>query len=97
MFPLAQEIEQDGYEIIYFPCSPFRRYKFSLPLLQWLATNANNYDLAHIHALFSPVSTVAATIARNKKLPYIMRPLGTLDPADLAKEKTISKKSMVCY
>ena len=89
--PIAQPIEQDGYEIIYFPCSPFRRYKFSLGLLQWLAQNANKYDLAHIHALFSPVSTAAATIARNKKLPYILRPLGTLDPADLQKKKQLKQ------
>ncbi len=89
--PLATEIEQDGYKIIYFPCSPFRRYKFSLPLLQWLGKNAKNYDLAHIHALFSPVSTAAATICRNQKLPYIMRPLGTLDPADLQKKKLLKK------
>ena len=89
--PIAQPIKQDGYEIIYFPCSPFRRYKFSLGLLQWLAQNANQYDLAHIHALFSPVSTAAATIARNKKLPYILRPLGTLDPADLRKKKQLKK------
>lgn len=89
--PIAQPIEQDGYEIIYFPCSPFRRYKFSLGLLQWLAKNANKYDLAHIHALFSPVSTAAATIARNKQLPYILRPLGTLDPADLQKKKQLKQ------
>ncbi len=89
--PLGKEIEQDGYKVIYFPCSPFRRYKFSLPLLQWLARNAKHYDLAHIHALFSPVSTAAATIARQQKLPYIMRPLGTLDPADLQKKKQLKQ------
>jgi glycosyltransferase involved in cell wall biosynthesis len=89
--PLGEPIEQQGYQIIYFPCYPFKRYKFSLNLLQWLIQNANNYDLAHIHALFSPVSTLAATIARQKKLPYIMRPLGTLDPADLQKKKFFKK------
>ena len=89
--PLGKEIEQDGYKVIYFPCYPFRRYKFSLPLLQWLGSNAKQYDLAHIHALFSPVSTAAATIARQQKLPYIMRPLGTLDPADLQKKKQLKQ------
>ena len=89
--PIARPIKQDGYKIIYFPCSPFRRYKFSLGLLQWLAKNAHRYDLAHIHALFSPVSTAAATIARIKKLPYILRPLGTLDPADLQKKKQLKQ------
>ena len=80
--PIAQPIAQEGYQLIYFRCFPFRRYKYSLPLLDWLETHAKEYDLAHIHALFSPVSTAAATIARKQNLPYILRPLGTLDPAD---------------
>ncbi len=29
--PLEKSLSQDGYNLIYFPCSPFRRYKFSLP------------------------------------------------------------------
>lgn len=89
--PLNCPVEQDGYQIHYFRCSPFRRYKFSLDLLQWLNSHAKNYDLAHIHALFSPVCSVAATISRMQKLPYILRPLGTLDPADLRKKKLLKK------
>ncbi|WP_121969619.1 hormogonium polysaccharide biosynthesis glycosyltransferase HpsP [Leptolyngbya sp. BC1307] len=85
--PLGQPVTEDGYEVIYFRCSPFRRYKFSLDLLSWLWANADQYDIAHIHALFSPVSTSAATVCRWKNLPYLMRPLGTLDPADLQKKK----------
>lgn len=88
---LEKPILQDGYQIRYFHCSPFRRYKFSLGLLNWLADNAKDYDLAHIHALFSPVSSAAATIARSKRLPYILRPLGTLDPADLQKKKQLKQ------
>lgn len=89
--PLNQSIEQDGYRVRYFRCSPFRRYKFSVDLLRWLSQNAQNYDIAHIHALFSPISTAAATVARHKKLPYVLRPLGTLDPADLAKKKRLKQ------
>lgn len=87
--PLQVPIQQDGYEIIYFNCSPFRRYKFSLDLLNWLKINAKNYDLAHIHALFSPVSTFSARVCHQKNLPYILRPLGTLDPKDLEKKKKL--------
>ncbi|MEM9273355.1 MAG: hormogonium polysaccharide biosynthesis glycosyltransferase HpsP [Cyanobacteria bacterium P01_F01_bin.143] len=89
--PLNSPIEQNGYEIIYFKCSPFRRYKFSIDLLKWLNNHASEYDLAHIHALFSPVSSIAAAICRAKKLPYILRPLGTLDPADLRKKKQLKQ------
>ncbi|MEG4225092.1 hormogonium polysaccharide biosynthesis glycosyltransferase HpsP [Microcoleus sp. N9_B2] len=89
--PLNQPIKQNGYQIIYFRCYPWRRYKFSLSLLQWLNENARQFDLAHIHALFSPVTTLAATIARYHKLPYIMRPCGMLDPADLQKKKRLKQ------
>ncbi|MEG4105767.1 hormogonium polysaccharide biosynthesis glycosyltransferase HpsP [Microcoleus sp. S13_C5] len=89
--PLNQPIQQNGYQIIYFRCYPWRRYKFSLSLLQWLNENTQQFDLAHIHALFSPVTTLAATIARYHKLPYIMRPCGMLDPADLQKKKRLKQ------
>ncbi|MEC4852444.1 MAG: hormogonium polysaccharide biosynthesis glycosyltransferase HpsP, partial [Jaaginema sp. PMC 1079.18] len=89
--PLEKPIQQDGYTVVYFPCSPFRRYKFSLDLLRWLGKNAANYDIAHIHALFSPVSTAAARVARSHSLPYILRPLGTLDPADLRKKRFLKQ------
>ncbi|NEP62610.1 MAG: glycosyltransferase [Symploca sp. SIO2G7] len=89
--PIEQPVEQDGYQVRYFRCSPFRRYKFSWALLRWLGQHGQEFDLAHIHALFSPVSTAAATVARNQKLPYILRPLGTLDPADLRKKRWLKQ------
>lgn len=88
--PLQQPIPQPGgYTIRYFRCAPFRRYKFSLSLLRWLSQNVHHYDIVHIHALFSPLSTAAATLCRWHRVPYILRPLGTLDPLDLRKKQRI--------
>jgi glycosyltransferase involved in cell wall biosynthesis len=89
--PLDRPVEQDGYQVRYFRCAPFRRYKFSLNLLHWLTQHAHEFDLAHIHALFSPVSSAAAAIARFQQLPYLLRPLGTLDPADLRKKRQLKQ------
>jgi glycosyltransferase involved in cell wall biosynthesis len=89
--PLGVPIARNGYQILYFRCSPFRRYKFSIDLFAWLTWHARDYDIAHIHALFSPVSSISASIARFRHLPYILRPLGTLDPADLQKKRQLKQ------
>lgn len=89
--PLGQPVATEGYQVVYFRRFPFERYKFSLPLLAWLYRHGGDYDLAHIHALFSPVSSGAAAVARTRGLPYILRPLGTLDPADLAKKRRLKQ------
>ncbi|PZV08083.1 MAG: glycosyl transferase group 1 [Leptolyngbya sp.] len=89
--PLGVPVQEANYTVRYFACSPWRRYKFSAGLLAWLYQHAHEFDLAHIHALFSPLSTAAATVARDRGLPYVLRPLGTLDPADLQKKKRLKR------
>lgn len=53
-------------------------YKFSPALGWWLMRHAADYDLLHIHALFSFSSIAAAWAAQRAGVPYIVRPLGTL-------------------
>lgn len=89
--PLGKPVKEDNYTVYYFRCSPFRRYKFSVGLLRWLGDHAHDYDVAHIHALFSPVSSLAATVLRSRHVPYLIRPLGTLDPADLQKKRQVKQ------
>lgn len=56
-----------------------RSYIFSWPLTRWLARHVRDYDLIHIHALFSYTPVAAAYWASRYGIPYIVRPLGTLN------------------
>ena len=75
---LGEMIEADGYKIIYFS-KQTEFYKFSWPLARWLLEHVRDYDLVHIHALFSFSSVAAAYVARLAGVPYIIRPLGVLN------------------
>jgi glycosyltransferase involved in cell wall biosynthesis len=56
-----------------------RFYTFSLPLMLWLSRHARDYDVIHIHALFSFPSIAAAFFAKRAQVPYLVRPLGVLN------------------
>src|SRR5262245_54741759 len=56
-----------------------RFYTFSWPLTRWLLRRVAEFDIVHIHALFSFASVMAAVSAKRRGIPYIIRPLGTLN------------------
>lgn len=71
-------VGEDGVSYWYFRRqSSF--YTFSWPLTQWLARHVRDYDLVHIHALYSYAALPAAYYASRSGIPYVVRPLGVLN------------------
>jgi glycosyltransferase involved in cell wall biosynthesis len=61
-------------------------------LFRWLNNHIADFDVVHIHALLHPISTTAAFIARRHKIPYVVRPLGTLSEYTLGTGKALLKR-----
>lgn len=76
--PYRVPVVEEGVSYWYFPRQT-RFYTFSWPLSCWLARHVRDYDLVHIHALFSYAAIPAALWARRSGVPYIVRPLGVLN------------------
>lgn len=89
--PLHEPVVQDGVRFFYFRRQT-QFYKMSLPMTQWLSQHVREYDLVHIHALFSYSSSAAAHQSIEKAVPYIVRPLGVLNRWGLANRRRLVKR-----
>ena len=83
--------EYKGVPARLFPSQLGESFKYSRPMASWLTTNIRNFDLAHIHAVFNHSSVAAARACRDAGVPYVIRPLGTLDPWSMT-QKSLRKR-----
>jgi len=68
-------------------------YKASPAMGRWLVCHVRDYDLLHIHALFSYSSMAAARAARRAGVPYVIRPLGTLNRYGVSQRRPWLKRA----
>jgi len=84
---LDRRILFNGVPTIFFSRQWSEALKYSYPLARWLDSNVKKFDLVHIHAVFSHACLAAARSCRRNRVPYIVRPLGTLDPWSLQQKR----------
>jgi glycosyltransferase involved in cell wall biosynthesis len=89
--PCSQPLRENGVVHWYFSkLADF--YKPSPQFARWIASKAADYDLIHIHALFSFTSAAAAWAAHRAGVPYVVRPLGTLNAYGMRERRPWLKK-----
>jgi glycosyltransferase involved in cell wall biosynthesis len=77
--PLGNVVDYRGVPAIFFRRQWSEAFKFSRPLSRWLDGHVTDFDAVHIHAVYSHSSLAAGRACRRRGVPYVVRPLGTLD------------------
>jgi glycosyltransferase involved in cell wall biosynthesis len=88
---LGRPLAENGVSRWYF-AKRLEFYKVSPSFGRWIFREVSRYDLVHIHALFSFTSTIAAWAARSARVPYIIRPLGTLGEYGMRQRRPWAKE-----
>jgi glycosyltransferase involved in cell wall biosynthesis len=70
-----------------FACKPRLGYSFSMSLAFALRRDIPSFDIVHINSLYTFPSTAAAHYCRRSRVPYLLRPHGTLDPYIFARHR----------
>ena len=89
--PLGTPLWNQGVIYWYFGRTT-RTYESSIGLFSWLLRHTAEFDIVHIHSVFTFPATVAAAIARLRCVPYVVRPLGVLNRWGLRSGRTWAKR-----
>lgn len=91
--PLGEPVRENGVDHWYF-AKRAEFYKPAPALARWLLTHVPRFDLVHLHALFSFSTAAGAWAAHRCRVPYVVRPLGTLDVWALRQRRLLKSLSL---
>lgn len=74
------------------PIRALREFCVSNSFIDWITEHSNEYDLVHVHALFSYTSSMAMAKLRRTGKPYILRTIGQLNSWSMTQSRI--KKQM---
>jgi glycosyltransferase involved in cell wall biosynthesis len=83
-----------GIDAMFFSRQFSESFKYSRPLARWVNAHVGNFGVVHVHAVLSHAPLAAARAAYHHRVPYIVRPLGTLDPWSLG-QKSLKKQLLL--
>lgn len=84
--PLGEWVDRERVPTLFFRRRGGEAAKLGVGLGRWLRQHVADHDVVHAHAVFSHAPMAAARACRRAGVPYIVRPLGTLDPWSLAQK-----------
>jgi glycosyltransferase involved in cell wall biosynthesis len=87
-----KKVRIDGVDVTYFDRLTKDHSHFSPRLLKKLWTDAQQFDLIHIHAWWNLVSVLSAFIALLRGVPLVISPRGTLSNYSFNNKNNLSKK-----
>jgi len=91
---LGKLFAYQGTQTIVFPVRWSERFTYAPALAGWLKKKVSAFEVVHIHAIFSHPSLTTASACQKLSVPYIVRPLGSLDPWSLAQNR-LPKKALI--
>jgi glycosyltransferase involved in cell wall biosynthesis len=84
-------VTYQGVPTRFFSATWGERFNYSSAMSRWLRRNVKKFEVVHLHAVFSHPCLAAARACRRRGVPYIVRPLGSLDPWSMRQKAFIKK------
>lgn len=78
--PIGHPVKKGGVSIVYNNVYPCNRFGFSPSFAKAISASVCEFDIIHIHGVYSFPALVTAIYAHKHGIPYIVRPHGSLDP-----------------